>query len=468
VLVVERGQAATDARDVFNERAALIDKQPYDDRAIDVNSRSLQLYMGGVVGGGSAVFGGAMLRPSVDDFTPGRHYSDELPRDLSEWPLQYDDLAAWYDRAERLFSLASDSDDVFRPLQSPSVVAHNGVLPMAAINHRLIRRCRNRGLRPFRLPLAIDRDKCDRCDMCAGYLCPNEARKSAADLLTLPETGPSITLMANTEVQRLETDSAGNIAGVHILNRHTHEQQRLTAKCYALAAGAIGSPAILLKSGIDDGLIGRNYMMHYSPIAIGLFPRATEADHTFVKQVGFADFYFGTKRCPRKMGLVQSLPAPGPLLLAKSGLKRMPDRAVRFLRARMLPLAGIVEDLPHPANRVSLRDDGQICLDHSFSRFDRDRGRALGREMRRILLATGAVATIVKAFPSHEHVAHQCGTIRMGTNPRHASLDRDCRLFGRSNLFVVDGSVLPTSMGVGPSLTIVANSLRVASLALHC
>ncbi|MEZ6060956.1 MAG: GMC oxidoreductase [Planctomycetaceae bacterium] len=210
-------------------------------------------------------------------------------------------------------------------------------------------------------------------------------------------------------------------------------------------------------------------MMHwYSPIAIGLFAGATEADHTFVKQVGFADFYFGTAGCPRKMGIVQSLPAPGPLLLAKSGLKHVPQRVVQFLRARMLPLAGIVEDLPNPANRVSLRKDGGIRLEHSFNRFDQLRGQALGREMKRILRATGAVSTIVKEFPSHEHVAHQCGTVRMGSSPRHASVDRDGRLFGRANLFVVDGSVLPTSMGVGPSLTIVANSLRVASLALHC
>jgi choline dehydrogenase-like flavoprotein len=67
-----------------------------------------------------------------------------------------------------------------------------------------------------------------------------------------------------------------------------------------------------------------------------------------------------------------------------------------------------------------------------------------------------------KQFPSDEHVAHQCGTLRFGTDPAHAVLDRDCRVFGCANLFVADGSFLPTSLGVGPALTIIANALRVA------
>jgi len=57
--------------------------------------------------------------------------------------------------------------------------------------------------------------------------------------------------------------------------------------------------------------------------------------------------------------------------------------------------------------------------------------------------------------------------LRFGRDPRHAVVDADCRLFGQANLFVTDGSVLPTSLGVGPALTIVANSLRVARIALN-
>jgi choline dehydrogenase-like flavoprotein len=71
---------------------------------------------------------------------------------------------------------------------------------------------------------------------------------------------------------------------------------------------------------------------------------------------------------------------------------------------------------------------------------------------------------IASHFASEEHVAHQCGTLRFGTHPAHAVLDSECRMFGYPNLFVVDGSFMPMSLGVGPALTIMANALRVASI----
>ncbi len=467
VLLVERGRRAPLDGAAHNERSTLIDKQPYDDRAVAVNDSPRRLYMGGVLGGGTAVFGGAMLRPSTDDFQPGRHYAERLPRHLWDWPISYDGLSPFYDQAESLYALSGSRDDEgFPPLEAPGPHLNGDVLPLAPINERLMAANKAQGLRPFRLPLAIDSGRCQRCANCAGFLCPYGARRSAANLIDEAAARHSLKLLTNTEVERLQSDGDGRIHGVVVRDRNGPTTQTLRAKCYALAAGAIGSPAILLRSGIDGPHVGRNYMMHYSPIAIGLFARSTGADDSFVKQVGFADYYFGTRDVPHKMGLVQSLPAPGPLMLAKSGLKRWPRGVLKFIRQRMLPLAGIVEDLPDPGNQVFLQPDGSIGLRHQFSDFDRERGLALGREMRRILRRAGAAVCVTRPFPSVEHVAHQCGTLRMGRDPAQAVVDADCRMFGRSNLFVVDGSVLPTSLGVGPSLTIVANGLRVAHTAL--
>jgi choline dehydrogenase-like flavoprotein len=82
--------------------------------------------------------------------------------------------------------------------------------------------------------------------------------------------------------------------------------------------------------------------------------------------------------------------------------------------------------------------------------------------MTQILKRAGALFCLSRPFPSDEHVAHQCGTLRFGTRPADAVADSDCRLFGHPNIFVVDGSIFPTSLGVGPALTIIANALRVA------
>ena len=115
-------------------------------------------------------------------------------------------------------------------------------------------------------------------------------------------------------------------------------------------------------------------MMHLSPIVVGLFRRRTGADETYVKQVAFSDYYFGSQRYPHKMGVVQSFPVPGPLMMRKTTGRRLPPRIIAFLRRRMLPLTGIIEDLPNPANRVSLGEDGQPDLRHKFALYDLERG----------------------------------------------------------------------------------------------
>ena len=205
-------------------------------------------------------------------------------------------------------------------------------------------------------------------------------------------------------------------------------------------------------------------MMHLSPIVIGLFSRRIGGDETFVKQVGFADYYFGAEGYAHKMGLVQSLPVPGPLLTAKMAPRLLPLPLLRFLRQRMLPLAGIVEDLPDPANRVSCGAEGQSRLRHRFGAYDLERGLRLSGLMAQILKRAGARLCLSKQFASDEHVAHQCGTLRFGKDPASAVLGPDCRMFEHPNVFVVDGSFFPTSLGVGPALTIMANALRIAKV----
>ncbi len=463
VLLLERGRAYPASGPVHDEQAMLIDKKPYDDRKIDVNGSPRQLYMGGVLGGGTALYGAALMRPSRADFHPGQSYGQQLPRPLWDWPVSYDDLEPHYTEAERLFAVSGSNGDDFGPLPKPRGGYPNQALPLHPINHRLMSANRERGLRPFRLPLAIDSTRCLQCRACPGYICPTGARRSSAQLLEQPDL-PGLRVITNVEAERLELDGKGNPEGIHAIERSTGERAVYRARRYVLAAGAIGSPLLLLRSGVDHPLIGRNYMMHLSPIVIGIFGQRSGADEGFIKQVGFADFYFGTKEFAHKMGLVQSLPVPGPLLLAKAASRWLPRWFLEFLRRRVLPLVGIVEDLPNPANRVSWGADGQPCLRHEFARYDVERGRHLARQTAQILKRAGALWCLTSQFASDEHVAHQCGTLRFGVDPAHAVLDRDCRMHMHPGVFAVDGSFMPTSLGVGPALTIIANALRVARI----
>jgi choline dehydrogenase-like flavoprotein len=348
-------------------------------------------------------------------------------------------------------------------LQKPAVGYPGEPLPLHPLNERLIAVNRRFGLRPFRLPLAIDSSRCLRCGVCAGYICPTGARASAAQLLERAMAqGLPLKIQTQVEVERLIVEPGTGATLILVLDRTTGRRTQYRARRYALAAGAIGSSLLLLRSGIVSPLVGRNYMMHLSSIVVGIYPHASRTESTFVKQVGFADFYFGTRDYPHKMGVVQSLPVPGPLMTKKM-TPFMPAPLRQFFRQRILPLAGIIEDLPNPANRVTLAPNGTARLTHRFGKYDKARRRRMTPHIRKILKRSGAVYCTSRQGFSDEHVAHQCGTLRFGNDPAHAVLDSDCRMFADPNVFAVDGSFLPTSLGVGPGLTIMANALRVAA-----
>jgi choline dehydrogenase-like flavoprotein len=465
VLLLERGRHYLLEQPRHDERAMLIDKKPYDDREIEVNDSPRRLYLGGVLGGGTALYGAALLRPSPDDFHPGKHYGDRLPRSIWDWPVCYADLEPHYAEAERLYGVAACADDDFSPLPAPGRGLPHDPLPLHPLNKKLIAANRACGLRPFRLPLAIDPSRCLRCACCAGYICPTGARGSSAQLLERAiAAGLPLRVQTNVEVEQFLLNGPGDAAGVRVLDRTTGQRSVLRARRYVLAAGALHSPVLLQRSGADEPLIGRHYMAHLGVLVVGVFPRRTRTEAEFVKQVGFADFYFGTKEYPHKMGLIQSLAVPGPLLTARYAPRLVPRPMLRFLRQRMLPLVGLVEDLPDPDNCVSCGADGRPRLRHRYGAYDRERGRHLASQMARILKRTGAVLRLGKLAALSEHVAHQCGTLRFGKDPAHAVLDPDCRTFRHPNVFVVDGSFFPTSLGVGPALTIIANALRVATI----
>ncbi len=494
VLLTERGagvatknpeiQQRADGRKLHDESATLIKKHPYDDRTIQINGTAARLYMGGLLGGGTSVYGGALLRPSPADFSPGKYYGDRIPREIHEWPIDFESFEPYLKAAERLYHVADVRCSRFSPSANPNRTAHRTIdaprtrdaefqsghqletsLPLAKINESLMQTAWKSGLNPYRLPLAIDSSKCLRCDNCAGFVCPTGARRSSSQLVQdSVERGESLTLKTRHEADRLERGPNGRLKGVWLKNRADGSVRLARAKRYVLAAGAIGSSALLLRSDFDHPLIGRNYMMHYSPIAIGVFACRTGASQTFVKQVGYSDYYFGTEDLPEKMGIVQSLPAPGPLMMAKSGMRFVPRWMLNILRSRMLPLVGIVEDLPSPENRVSVDTSGAIRLRHEFSDFDRTRGAEMSRQMSKLLKSTGAMHCVTGLAPSQEHVAHQCGTLRFGTSRTHAVADPQCRLFDQPDVFVADGSFMPSSLGVGPSLTIIGNAMRVAEI----
>jgi choline dehydrogenase-like flavoprotein len=114
------------------------------------------------------------------------------------------------------------------------------------------------------------------------------------------------------------------------------------------------------------------------------------------------------------------------------------------------------EDLPKPESRVMVKD-GKIVLHWERSNFGAH--QYLNEKLKSALRKAGWPVVVSKTF-ERKSPSHQCGTARMGDDPRASVVDRNLKAHDLDNLYVVDASVLPTSAAVNPSLTIAALALR--------
>jgi choline dehydrogenase-like flavoprotein len=213
-------------------------------------------------------------------------------------------------------------------------------------------------------------------------------------------------------------------------------------------------------------------MRHANAMVFGFFPSRPDPEQRFHKQLALHDWYFGdpgaadTRGLGKLGGVQQMMTPPRPLVMAH--LPRGTRTVLGALTEQLTGLLCIAEDQPRADNRVAIDDAvrdryglPQLVIRHHYSERDERALGALVRRARRVLSATGALfahAHRVKTF------SHALGTVRMGSDPATAPLDEACRFRGVDNLWVVDGSALPRSGGVNPSLTIAANALRAAEL----
>lgn len=427
-----------------------------------------------LVGGPSVFYGGVSLRFREADFAPPAELTDGSG---AAWPIGYPDLEPWYALAEQLMGIAGAAGE------DPTEPPRSGPYPhppgrLATISMRLATAARSLGLHPFRLPLAINylgtgRNACVACTTCDGFACAISAKNDLATTILPDLIGRGLTLRPGVVVTRL-VEEGGRIVAVEGIDRATGERQHWSAGEVILAAGALASPQLLLASGLDrlnpaGDVIGRYLQRHRNGIVFGLFASRPDPIGEFHKQLGIHDYYFGDPGGSlglERLGSLQQLVTP-PIGLVRAGVPALVGAIAGPLVGRLTGLLVIAEDQPQAANRVTL-DPGRpdrfgvpaAVIHHSYSARDVAAERFLRRAARRILRRAGALFFYHHPIDTFSHAA---GTVRMGTDARTAPLDADCRFRGITNLSVVDASVMPTSAAVNPSLTILANALRVGA-----
>lgn len=415
------------------------------------------------VGGNTKVYGACLPRFRVSDFAATRQLDGVSRR----WPFSYDELEPYYAKAEELYRVRG------RLAEDPTEPAHSTPYPYPALEHepmiaRLARSLKSQGLHPFHmangmaLESASDRASCATCD---GAPCQT-GRKSDAENCALSQAlgSPHVSLETGIRIDTLETSADGRRIAAAVGTRGDRPV-RIIARTYVLAAGAVNSAVILLRStnhahprGVanSSGLVGRNYMVHNSTFFMAIDPLRRN-DTQWQKTLGINDWYEAGGNVTNPLGNVQMLgKLRAPML--KAAKPWVPAWFLRWMTDHSVDFYLTTEDLPDPENRVTLVD-GRIHI--RWSRNQRAAHRELVRRMRKAVHRAGFpfVATQRMGIETN---SHQCGTAVAGDDPRSSVLNRDCRAHDVSNLWVVDSSFFPSSAALNPALTIAANALRVA------
>jgi choline dehydrogenase-like flavoprotein len=334
----------------------------------------------------------------------------------------------------------------------------------------LLRDFERAGARPWPLPLAIQLDDADphsaciRCDTCDGFPCLVRGKSDAETICVAPALAHrNVTLLTGARVVRLEADADGRaIRAVHFERDGRIEIAQ--ADVVALAAGAINSAALLLRSGDlanSSGQVGRNYMCHQNS---AVFALSSKPNHSVLqKTFALSDWYHASPDWEFPMGLIQPLNRSSAMQLAEQP-PGVDGYSPEYLSTHSLEFWLTSEDLPSADNRVRLDAAGDIVLDYTPNNTE-----AHARLTRRLAALLEQVEG--DAFDPDKHYratrmplavcSHQCGTLRFGDDPRTSVLDRNCRAHDLDNLYVVDASCFPGSAAVNPTLTIIANALRV-------
>jgi choline dehydrogenase-like flavoprotein len=325
-----------------------------------------------------------------------------------------------------------------------------------------------------------------------------DKRSSESELVleALQDTVNPLGMIADADVRRVLFDENRRAIGVELRMRAPitnpgvipdingfHLPVGATANIHArnviLSAGAMGSAPILLRSGVRNDQIGRGVVLHASMPIMGLFDRIVDVLTGTEASVYVADRLVSDGYALESMSdqpLYAALMSPGP-----------PMHTFEMVRSyrRLAGFGVMLIDTPSPNNRITLDRSGEPVIEYVLSEPDKVRFRRGVAEAVRIMFLAGAkqvflpttedilgdgvspvilsdakqadaVEKNLRFVPNQTIVtsAHMQATNKMGSSELNSVVSRDFRVWGTRNLYVVDGSVFPTSIGANPMQSI--------------
>jgi choline dehydrogenase-like flavoprotein len=422
------------------------------------------------VGGGTVHFAGYVPR-----FHPSDFHTYSVDGVGADWPIRYDDLKPYYAQIEEELPVAGEP----WPWGDPHRYPHSPH-PISGLGQIMMRGCQRLGITTRVGPVAItngrfgNRPHCIYRGMCLQG-CKVNAKASTLITHVPDALAHGAEIRADSMVTRIELDAHGRASGV--VYRRDGIERRQRARLVAVAGYAIETPRLLLNStsprfphglGNDHDLVGRYVMVQGAPQTAGRFPEEIRMFKAPPPEVSSEAFYETDRSKPYQRGFSIQCVGPQPITWAEHVVAEghWGDVLREFMRdyVHWGVIGVLCEFLPAADNRVTLSDEvdrhGLPVAKLTYTQGDNDKQllAASRQTMDDILRAAGAedVATI-------ERYAHLVGGARMGATAADGVVDANLRSFAVPNLYITDGSVMPTQGSANPALTIMALAARCAN-----
>ncbi|MDD0766883.1 GMC family oxidoreductase [Streptococcus pneumoniae] len=410
------------------------------------------------LGGGTIFYGGVSLRFRKEDFK----ISDYIGKQNLEtdWPLTYDSLKEYYEMLESILKITGQ-DDSTELVYINNDISEIEKIPFSQQLDYLLKRAKMK-LEFKKTPLAINYSAASACSLPRiDSISSSEGIRYDAYHTFIKPVLNLIDLYDNTRVLKLY-ESNKDITSVLCKDLNSRKEFIIQSKIFVLAANGIQSPAIMLNSksknnplgiGNNKGLVGKGLSFKASRLIRGEIQNFNKKSFCEQYSTGYStDFYFHDLFHNKLGGLI---------LEANPWETMDSDNYIQ--------LECLIGDMPLLSNYIQLTDnmdnEGFPIIDMIYRLNDIDKVRleTLSKIVKSYLESAGIqnikyIDTDFEKGSSHIH-----GTCRMGKSPENSVVDKNCKVHDISNLYIVDGSVIPYASGINPTLTIQANSLRVAT-----
>ncbi len=479
ILILERGDWLKREAENWDASAVFVDGRYISEETwYDEKGKPFQPQVHYFVGGATKLYGASLFRLRKEDFGELKHHDGISPA----WPITYEELEPYYCRAEEMYQVHGERD------VDPTEPKASKPYPFPPVSHepriqKLYNDLKAAGYHPSSAPCGImldekrmEHSKCVRCQTCDGFPCLVQAKADAEMAGVRPALeSDNVTLITGAHVQKLNTTADGRSVS-EVVVTIDGKTEIFRGDIVVVSCGAANSAKLLLASACDNhpnGLangsdqVGRNYMFHNSQAVLAL---SKEPNLTmFQKTLCLNDFYFGADDFEFPLGNIQMIgKSQGVMFKGEKPIETalVPEWALDDIAKHAVDFWLSTEDLPDPNNRVTLKD-GKVQL--SYTPNNQVPKERLFKKLKSILGHLGMHEKHL--FPRNAYlktdipvagVAHQAGTCRFGTDPKTSVLDTNCKAHELDNLYVVDTSFFPSIGAVNPSLTAIANAIRIA------